>query len=479
MIVRCALLLVVLWQLVGCAVNPATGRTDFVMMSERQEIELGQRYSQEVLKQYPRYPDEKLQAYVQQVGERVARHGHRSQLQYRFTVIDSPDINAFAVPGGHIYIHRGLMAYLGSEAELAAVLGHEVGHVTARHSVRQQSQSTAWNILGQAVAVGTGVGVAGDLTNALGGAFVSGYGRDMELEADGLGAQYLARSGYDPQAMIEVVKVLKAQEDFARDQARAKGQAVSSSGYHGLFDTHPDNDTRLRQVVAAAGPLASGQGEVGRDAYLRHIDGMPFGDSADAGVRRGQRFYHGGLDFTLALPPGWELINRADAVIVHAPDQQAFVVMSLEPLAQQATAQEYLGRRAGRQQLVQQDSFRQAGLEVATGVVPGAAAKRVAVIMREKQAFLFVAAVKGHASLESQDAQFLEVIRSFRPLQAQERELTEPRRLRLVQLKPGQRLEALSGQMSVEGDPLTRLRLLNGLYPSGQPRPEAWLKMVR
>lgn len=479
MIVRCALLLVVLWQLVGCAVNPATGRTDFVMMSERQEIELGQRYSQEILKQYPRYPDEKLQAYVQQVGERVARHGHRSQLQYSFTVIDSPDINAFALPGGHIYIHRGLMAYLGSEAELAAVLGHEVGHVTARHSVRQQSQSTAWNILGQAVAVGTGVGVAGDLTNVLGGAFVSGYGRDMELEADGLGAQYLARSGYDPQAMIEVVKVLKAQEDFARDQAQDKGQEVPPSGYHGLFDTHPDNDTRLRQVVAAASPLASGQGEVGRDAYLRQIEGMPFGDSAAAGVRRGQRFYHGGLDFTLAFPPGWELINRADAVIVHAPDQQAFVVMSLEPLAQQATAQEYLVRRAGRQQLVQQDSFRQAGLEVATGVVPGSAAKRVAVVMREKQAFLFVAAVKGHGSLESQDAQFLEVIRSFRPLQAQERELTEPRRLRLVQLKPGQGLEALSGQMSVEGDPLTRLRLLNGLYPGGQPRPEAWLKMVR
>lgn len=479
MIVRCALLLVVLWQLVGCAVNPATGRTDFVMMSERQEIELGQRYSQEVLKQYPRYPDEKLQAYVQQVGERVARHGHRSQLQYSFTVIDSPDINAFAVPGGHIYIHRGLMAYLGSEAELAAVLGHEVGHVTARHSVRQQSQSTAWNILGQAVAVGTGVGVAGDLTNALGGAFVSGYGRDMELEADGLGAQYLARSGYDPQAMIEVVKVLKAQEDFARDQAQAKGQEVPPSGYHGLFDTHPDNDTRLRQVVAAASPLASGQGEVGRDVYLRHIEGMPFGDSAAAGVRRGQRFYHGGLDFTLAFPPGWELINRADAVIVHTPDQQAFVVMSLEPLAQPATAREYLARRAGRQQLVQQDGFRQAGLEVATGVVPGSAAKRVAVIMREKQAFLFVAAVKGHGSLESQDAQFLEVIRSFRPLQAQERELTEPRRLRLVRLEPGQGLEALSGQMSVEGDPLTRLRLLNGLYPGGQPSPGAWLKMVR
>ena len=477
--VRVSLLLLLLCSLVGCAVNPATGRNDFVMMSEQQEIELGQRYNEEIRKQYPRYADEKLQAYVQRVGERVARYGHRSYLKYSFTVIDSPDINAFALPGGHIYIHRGLMAYLSSEAELAAVLGHEVGHVTARHSVRQQSQSTAWGLLGQAVAIGTGVGAAGDLTNALGGAFVSGYGRDMELEADGLGAQYLARSGYDPQAMIEVVKVLKSQEDFARDQARAKGQEVAPAGYHGLFDTHPDNDTRLRQVVAAASPLATGQGEVGRDVYLKHIDGMPFGDSAEAGVRRGQRFYHSGLDFTLAFPQGWELINRADALIVHSADQQAFVVMSLEPLPKNMDAAQYLSKRAGRQQLVLQNSFRQAGLDVATAVVPGTAAKRVAVIARERQAFLFVGAVKGHASLESEDERFLEVVHSFRPLQAQERVLSEPRRLRLQQFKAGQSLDGLSKQMSGDGDQLVRLRLLNGLYPEGQPQPGDWLKTVR
>ena len=117
-----ALGLLILGQLTGCAVNPATGHSNFVMMSERQELDLGQRYSQEILKQYPRYADEKLQAYVQHVGERVARHSHRDQLDYQFTVVDSPDINAFALPGGYIYIHRGLLAYLNSEAELAAVL---------------------------------------------------------------------------------------------------------------------------------------------------------------------------------------------------------------------------------------------------------------------------------------------------------------------------------------------------------------------
>lgn len=228
--------LVLSW-LAGCAVNPATGRNDFVMMSERQELDLGARYNQEIAKENPRYNDAKLQAYIQRAGERVARASHRNQLNYVFTLVDSPDVNAFALPGGYIYIHRGLLAYLNSEAELAAVLGHEVGHVTARHSVRQQSQSTAWGLLGQAAAIGTGVGALGDLTSVMGNAFVRGYGRDMELEADGLGAQYLARGGYDPQAMIEVVRVLKNQEDFARDQAAARGEAQPAGGYHGLFDT--------------------------------------------------------------------------------------------------------------------------------------------------------------------------------------------------------------------------------------------------
>ena len=475
----CWVVLLGLLQLAGCALNPATGRSDFVMMSEREELELGQRYNEEVLKQYPRYADEKLQAYVQRVGERVARHSHRSQLNYRFTVVDSPDINAFALPGGYIYIHRGLLAYLNSEAELAAVLGHEVGHVTARHSVQQQSQSSAWNILGQAVAIGTGIGAAADLTNVLGGAFVRGYGRDMELEADGLGAQYLARSGYDPQAMIEVVRVLKAQEDFARDQAAQRGEAQPASGYHGLFDTHPDNDRRLQQVLGPARALATGQQEVNREVFLQHLDGLPFGDSAASGVRRGQRFYHGELGVTLGFPEGWELINRADALIGHSADQQAFIAMVLEGNPQGLSAAQLLRQRAGGQRLVDQRELQQAGLKGHSAIIPGSTARRVAVLLHGARAYLFVAAVRGGASLESQDARFLEVIQSFRPITAAERKLAQPLRLRMISAKPGQQMADLARQSKLPGDAEASLRLLNNLYPVGEPRPGDRLKVVR
>ncbi|WP_090241564.1 M48 family metalloprotease [Pseudomonas guineae] len=473
------LLLLVLLQLAGCAVNPATGKSNFVMMSEQQELDLGRRYNQQILKENPRYADEKLQAYVQQVGERVAKYSHRNQLAYQFTVVDSPDINAFALPGGYIYIHRGLLAYLSSEAELAAVLGHEVGHVTARHSVQQQSQSTAWGLLGQAVAIGTGVGAAADVTGALGGAIVRGYGRDMELEADGLGAQYLARSGYDPQAMIEVVKVLKNQEDFARDQAAERGETQPAGGYHGVFDTHPDNDRRLQQVLGPARALATGQQEVSREVFLKRLEGLPFGDSAETGVRRGQRFYHAELNFTLTYPQGWTLLNRPDALIGHTADQQAFIAMTLEENPQQLSPAQLLRQRVGNQRLVAGVELRQAGLTGYSAVIPGNAAKRVAIIQQGAKVYLFVAAVRGRASLESQDPQFLSVIESFRPMTSAERKQAQPLRLHMVKVKSGQTIEALAKNSTLPGDALKTLRLLNNLYPTGQPRAGDWLKVVR
>lgn len=465
--------------LAGCAVNPATGRNDFVMMSEQQELDLGARYNQEIAKQNPRYNDAKLQAYIQRVGERVARASHRNQLNYVFTLVDSPDVNAFALPGGYIYIHRGLLAYLNSEAELAAVLGHEVGHVTARHSVRQQSQSTAWGLLGQAAAIGTGVGALGDLTSVMGNAFVRGYGRDMELEADGLGAQYLARGGYDPQAMIEVVRVLKNQEDFSRDQAAKRGEAQPVGGYHGLFDTHPDNDRRLKEVIGPAQALVGGSQEVGRDTFMQMIDGLVFGDSADSGIRRGRNFYHGPLDFTLSYPQGWQLVNRPDVLIGHTEDEQAFIAMTMEAADKALTPGEYLRKRAGNQRLVAGEELRLGSLQGYTAVLSGQSARRVAVIYRGDSAYLFVAGLKGQASLETEDQRFLSVIRSFRPLKAEERKLAEPVRLHTSRAKAGQTIATLAKESPLQSGAEGQLRLLNNLYPSGEPKAGGWLKIFR
>ena len=260
--------------LTHCAQNPVTGDKDFVLMSEQQEIQMGAQAHLDVLREVAALDNPGLQAYVNEVGQRLAKQSHRPDLQWHFTVVDSPDVNAFALPGGYVYITRGIMAYLNSEAELAGVLGHEIGHVTARHGVRQQSTATATGlgaVLGSILVPGLGNQAGATLLQTLAQSWTTGYGREHELESDRLGAQYLAKSGYNPQAMIEVIGVLKNQEVFAAEQARRDGKKPST--YHGTFDTHPGNDARLKQVVSEANKYTVANPRVARSAYLHKMAG--------------------------------------------------------------------------------------------------------------------------------------------------------------------------------------------------------------
>jgi predicted Zn-dependent protease len=210
---------------------------------------------------------------VNGIGQALARKSHRNNIRYTFTVLDDPTVNAFALPGGYIYITTGLMAYLNSEAELAGVLGHEIGHVTARHGVQQQSASIASAILIDIIARKSGRD--GKSLNQFGTALIRGYGREHELQADKLGAEYLARVGYQPQSMIDVVSVLKAQEEFDKLQARQEGRQAQA--YHGVFSSHPSNDLRLQEVISAAKNIKSaGTRATNHDGYLKRINGMKY-----------------------------------------------------------------------------------------------------------------------------------------------------------------------------------------------------------
>ena len=207
-------------------------------------------------------------------------------------MLDSEEINAFTTGGGYVYITRGIMNYLNNEAELEAVLGHEIGHVCARHPVRQQSKSTLSGIGAAAVGIFTGSADLAGLANYAGAALVSGYGRDQELEADRLGAEYLVKTGYSPGHMVDVVRLLKNQELV--EIQRAREEKRQPHVYHGVFASHPDNDSRLHEVVEAASSLkgAADPRDPERDKYLRTIEGLPVGTSRAQGVLKGNRFYH-------------------------------------------------------------------------------------------------------------------------------------------------------------------------------------------
>ena len=226
-------------------------------MTEEEEIKIGEEAHKQILQQYRVYDNKDLQNYVQFIGKKLAEKSARPHLDYSFLVLDSEEVNAFALPGGYIYLTRGIMAYLKSEAKLAAVLGHEIGHVAAQHAIRQKSASQAANlgstlvaILGALYVPGLDPNISSDLLGIGSDALLKGYGRDHELQADELGAEYMAKSSYDTQAIMDVVTTLKNHESYEYRLARLEGRKPRV--YHGLFASHPDNDKRLQEAIKNA-----------------------------------------------------------------------------------------------------------------------------------------------------------------------------------------------------------------------------------
>ena len=476
--------LVVLLILHGCAVNPATGQQNLVLMSEQQEIALGRDTHQQVLQHYGKYDDPQLQNYVQNVGERLASNSHRNNLVYRFTVLDSKEVNAFALPGGYIYITRGLMSYLNSEAELAAVLGHEIGHVTARHAVRQYSATQIANIgatLGALFIPGM-AGAGNTLVQIFGTALLRGYGREHELEADRLGAEYLARSNYTPQAMLNVIGVLKNQEQFETQLAKAEGREPNV--YHGLFSTHPDNDTRLQEVIAHAGtPTNVMPEQVGREAYMQQMDGVVFGDSAKEGTIRGHNFYHATLGIALNFPLGWKIDNQPDRLIFTPPNGDALMQVGLEDINKRISPREFMITRLGLDNLSQDQAINIHGNDAHTGIAPvntslGKRAARFTVIYYNNQAYIIAGFTKNSSAMPQYDRYFLETAQSFHAMTDNEYALAKPLYLKTIQATGDTTFEMLAKQTPLEHYPVEQLRLLNGLYPQGQPTDGMLLKII-
>ena len=459
--------------LAGCAQNPVTGQNDFVMMSENQEVAVGRQADEQIKKQYKVYESKAVQDYVNGVGQRLAKQSHRPDLQYRFTVLDTPDINAFALPGGYVYITRGIMAYLNSEAELAAVVGHEIGHVTARHGVRQQSAAQAANI-GLTIAsifVPEVNSMGGqNLANLIGGALLSGYGREHELEADRLGAQYLARADYDPQAIISVLRVLKNQE--LKDIELAKQEGREPRRYSGLFATHPDNDTRLKQVVGEADKLTTATPFEGRSEFLAVTDNLVFGDSSDQGVVRNNRFYHAELGIAIAFPETWQVHNLPDALIAVSPQGEARLQLKMDQKPRGSPV-EYARRMTGSGANVQRLDLN--GLSAATFELPNAMG---GVIYYNQYAYILQAQAKARGGLDAHRNDIFDTVRSFHALTAQERKLVRSLALRVITARQGDTYARLAQNSPLGKSAESYLRLINAQYPDGEPRAGQRIKIV-
>jgi predicted Zn-dependent protease len=471
----------------GCATNPVTGKSDMAFMSEESEIKLGKQMHVQITQTMGVYDDYNLQDYVQQLGEKLAASSERPELEWKFTVLDTDDVNAFATPGGFVYISRGILPYLSNEAELAAVLGHEIGHITARHSVQQQSQATVAGVLSAAAMIFTGQPALGDLTSIAGAAIIKGYGREAELEADSLGARYLSRTGYRPEAMIQVVSVLKVQETFERDRARVEGR--DPHVYHGVFSSHPDNDTRFREAVISAGKVegqATGQVE-NRDGFLKAVNGLAFGSSRRQGMVRENRFYHADYQLTVAFPKGWLVQNDPQQLLAAAPDKNSMMVMTAQaPPAGVTSPRDFALRSLADRRLDRGEDLEINGLKAYTVIVRGDASPygtganvRYVFVNYNNLMWIIRGASRADDPVPAADVLFLSSARTFRQLRSNEFRLAEPYRMRIIPAPAGVTIEQVAARSPLTKYPVEQHRLINGLYPAGEPKAGEPLKFVQ
>lgn len=309
--------------LVQCAVNPVTGKKEFMLLSESAEIALGQDVDRGIRQEYGIYNDPALNAYVVSVGQKLSPYTHRSHLQYHFAILDTPVQNAFAAPGGYIYITRGLMSMMNSEAELAVVLGHELGHVNARHSARAFSRNILFSI-GLVVAselsedikkIAPYVAVASQLL------FLK-FSRSDEYQADSLGVEYSRKSRYKPGAMVSFFTSIDR-------------LSTMKGGGHlpNFLSTHPLTPRRIEQVKQMLLP-ADEKLTVNRNSYLRRIDGMIYGSDPRQGYVERNHFYHPGLRFSFQIPYDWKVQNTPMRVTLASKDGQAAIVFSAKDSSQ-------------------------------------------------------------------------------------------------------------------------------------------------
>ena len=460
-------------------VNPATGRTEFTAMSPAQEIEVGRQQHPQILMQFgDAYHDPQLQAYVTRIGNQLKAVSELPDLDFTFTVLNSDVVNAFALPGGYVYITRGLLALADNEAELAGVMAHEIGHVTARHSAQRHSRG----VLAQGgVALGTvlagifGGGVAADLAQQAGGvgaqAYLAGYSRDQEFQADELGVRYLARAGYDPTAMSSFLETLGRNDALARKLAGREDGADPASSW---FATHPRTPDRVLRAAERAGS-ATNQGRLGREQYLAEIDGMIYGEDPSQGLIRGRTFVHPELGFAFEAPPGFRLVNTPAAVIGRSPDGLMKFDGARAPAGRSMA--DYLARDwAGelKAALRNVEPFQVDGMPAASATVAGrlddgrpVTVALAAVRTGGDRVYRFMFVSPGGLR-PAQARAYAATVDSFRRLSAAEAAAIEPRRIEIMTVAPGQAIDDLASRMAVDALAREQFEVLNGLEP-GQP----------
>jgi predicted Zn-dependent protease len=471
----------------ACATNPVTGKRELSFMSEAQEISVGRELDAQVRQEMGLYANDELQRYVQELGMRLARSSQRPNLPWSFAVLDSPAVNAFALPGGFIYITRGILPYLDNEAQLVGVLGHEIGHVTARHSAQQYTR-------GMGASLGVLVGSIfvpamrpfGDLAQGSIGVLFLKFGRDDELQADALGAGYAAGGGWDPDEVPAFLTTL----------ARI-AETTDRNGVPNWLATHPQPENRAARVTetvkkvrteAEGGPFDAAQGRpwtVDRDGYLARIDGIVFGDNPEDGVVRGSTFLHPPLRFAIEFPQGWDITNSDEQVVAQEPGNKVFMVLR--------TIEARVGRSLDQaaQQHMRESGYKPTdmapatvgGLQAVIGTYEGNASGIGKVTARGAHVVLgrstfFIGGIASPELYSRVSGDFDRAIQSFRQMSQDEAEAVEPNLIDLYTAREGDTWQSIAQRAGKGLVSASTLAIMNDHAIDEQPKPGTRLKIV-
>jgi predicted Zn-dependent protease len=433
----------------GCAINPVTRQPEISFMSVERENALGKQAAQEVEQSIGLVRTPALTAYIDALGQRLAQHSPRPEISYRFFVADMPEPNAFALPGGYIYVSRGLLAIANSEAELANVIGHEIGHVAARHASQRETRSVGVGLLSALGTIAAGVAAGGQAAQAVsqlgqiaGAGLIASYGRDQERQADEVGQKLAAESGWDPGAVSNFFTTLERQTTLEH------GERLPS-----FFDSHPMTSERAQATASRARtlpltpapPIAKTQA-----AFLRELDGLLIGPDPAEGVFRGSRFLHPGLGLALDFPDGWQTQNAVDAVGASSPQRDALVVLQTQgpPGDPRSAAAKFA--QANNLTLQNAASGSQGGMSTFRALVARQTQEGPIVYdltwIAHPRVMLRLTGMSAQARFKSQAGVFAAVARSVSKLGTAERDGIREQRLRIVEARAGETLGALSSR---------------------------------
>lgn len=451
----------------GCATNPATGERMMSLMSAEEEARIGAQEHERLLPAFGgKVSDEALQRYIASIGNLLARTSELPNLKFTFTVLNTDMVNAFALPGGYVYITRGLLALANSEAEVAGVLAHEIGHVTARHAAQRHSRSVLAGGLAAAIGIFTGSGELAQIAGSGLGIYLRGYSREQEFEADTLGVRYLKRAGFDPGAMARFLASLRAHSQLT---AALMGQPESTVDESNIMATHPRTVERVQRAEATAGGPAPKDPIVGRDVFLGKINGMIYGDAPDQGYARGRDFLHPDLRFRFRVPEGYFLINQPSQVVARGPDG-VLAIFAAAPGAEGREPYDYLVNVwAAKAQLSERKRLTINGLAAATAAIrirtsDGVRDVRLVAIRRGREMFRFMFVAPTGAAREL-DRAYRETALSFRDVSAAEAGRWRPYVVRVVPVRRGDTVAGMAGRMAVERFKERHFRVINGLGP--------------